>query len=130
MIFHFRKTYFLFSMLLLFAEILIGIYVHDSLVRPFGGDFLVVIFLYCLVKSFGNIPVFTAAIWVLIFAYAIEVSQYFPLVNLLGLQSFKLAKILLGTTFSFYDLLAYTLGILLVLTIEKIKSRLNNFKTE
>lgn len=130
MIFHFRKTYFLFSMLLLFAEILIGIYVHDSLIRPFGGDFLVVIFLYCLVKSFSTISVFTAAIGVLIFAYAIEVSQYFPLVNLLGLQSFKLAKILLGPTFSFYDLLAYTLGILLVLTIEKIKSRLNNFKTE
>jgi len=123
----FYKTYFLLALLLLFTEILIGIYIHDDLIRPFGGDFLVVILLYCMAKSFINFPVWPAALCVLVFAYAIEISQYFHLVSLLGLQNSNLAKILLGTTFSFTDLLAYTLGILLVLLIEKVKACLRYF---
>ena len=48
----FNKTYFLLALLLLLAEVLIALYLHDALIRPYGGDFLVVILLYCFVKSF------------------------------------------------------------------------------
>jgi hypothetical protein len=123
----FYKTYFLLALLLFFTEVFIGIYVHDTLIRPFGGDFLVVILLYCAIKSFIDFPVWRTAMYALVFAYAIEVSQYFHLVYLLGLQNSKLAQIILGTTFSFTDLLAYTFGILLVLLIEKIKTTLSYF---
>ena len=118
----FNKFYFLLGLLLLGAEVYIGLYMHDAIVRPYGGDFLVVILLYCMVKSFINFPVLLTAGWVLVFAYAIEISQYFHLVNLLGLQNSKIAKILLGTSFSFTDLGMYTLGILLVIVIEVRKS--------
>jgi hypothetical protein len=116
----FNKTYFILTLLLLLAEVYIGLYMHDAIIRPYGGDFLVVILLYCLVKSFINFPVLLTACWVLLFAYAIEVSQYFHLVNLLGLQDSKTAKILLGTSFSFIDMLTYTLGIALVLATENV----------
>lgn len=120
----FNKSYFLLAMLLLLIEVLIGFYMHDAVIRPYGGDFLVVILLYCLVKNFVNTPVVLTACSVLIFAYSIEISQYFHLVRLLGLQHSKVANLLLGNFFSLTDLLAYTLGILLVIVVEKIRINL------
>jgi DNA integrity scanning protein DisA with diadenylate cyclase activity len=114
-------------MLLLVTEFLIGIYVHDDIIRPYGGDFLVVILLYCFVKSFLNTPIFKTAGCVLLFSYMVEASQYFHLTDLLSLQHSKIAKIILGTSFSFTDLLAYTLGILLVLLVENVKFSMKNF---
>jgi hypothetical protein len=123
----FHKTYFRLALLLLITEIIIGLYLHDVFIRPYGGDFLVVILLYCIVKSFTNFPLIPVALGVLVFAYAIEISQYFHLITLLGLEHSKTAKLLLGTSFSCTDLLCYTLGILTVVFIENVKSSLKNF---
>jgi hypothetical protein len=119
----FNKTYFLLALTLFITEVLIGAYIHDTIIRPYGGDFLVVILIYCTVKSFFNLPVLQTACYVLLFAYAVEISQYFHLVNILGLQNSNVAKILLGTFFSVTDLLAYTLGILLVIVVEGIRKK-------
>ncbi|HEY9000009.1 MAG TPA: DUF2809 domain-containing protein [Mucilaginibacter sp.] len=114
-------NYFLFFIVLLVVELMIGIYMHDAFIRPYGGDFLVVILLYCFIKSFMDASVTKTAIGVLVFAYAVELSQYFHLVKLLSLQHSRIALLILGNSFSFSDLLCYTLGILLVLIIEKIR---------
>jgi len=115
-------------MLLLFAiESIIGADFHDTIIRPYGGDFLVVILIYCFVKSFVDTPVVNTALGVLLFSYLIEASQYFHLVTLLGMQHSKFVKIMLGTSFSFTDLLAYTLGIGLVIVIENLRLSLKNF---
>jgi hypothetical protein len=116
----FHKWYFGFALLLFITEVLIAAYMHDAIIRPYGGDFLVVILIYCTVKSFFNTPVLPAAIGVLLFAYLIEVSQYHHLVYLLGLGNNKMARIIMGTGFSWVDMLCYTLGIGLVVLIEKI----------
>ena len=116
-----NRVYFLWFILLLIAELVIGVYIHDTCIRPYGGDFLMVILLYCFIKSFLNTPVAKTAVGVLVFAYAIEVSQYFHLVMLLGLAHSHVALLLLGNSFSFIDLLCYTLGILLVVLVEKIR---------
>ena len=123
----FNKIYFLLALMLLLTEALIGLYMHDALIRPYGGDFLVVILLYCIVKTFANTSTFITAFYVLLFAYAVEISQYFHLVNLLGLQNSSLAVMLMGTSFSFTDMLIYTLGMLLVIVIENIRLSLKTF---
>lgn len=117
--FRFHKTYFLLAVVLFLVEVYIGMYVHDALVRPYGGDFLVVILLYCLLKSFVNIPVVPAAAGVLLFSYLIEGLQYLRIVEWLGLQHNRLARVVIGTAFAWSDIIAYTLGILLVLVVEK-----------
>jgi len=121
------KNYLALTLLLFTIEFFVGADFHDSFIRPYGGDFLVVILLYCLVKSFINAPALKTACCVLVFAYTIEISQYFHLVKLLGLQNSKIAVLLMGTSFSFADLLAYTLGMLLVIVIENGKHSLKNF---
>ena len=123
-----NKYYLLLTLLLLGVEVYIGLYMHDAIIRPFGGDFLVVILLYCLVKSVINFPILLTAAWVLVFAYAVEISQYFHLVSMLGLQHSKLATLLLGTSFSYIDLLTYTLGILLVIIVENLRVSLKKFE--
>lgn len=116
--FKFNRTYFIFAVLLFITEVIIAMYVRDAIIRPYGGDFLVVILIYCAVRSCINISVTAAAIGTLLFAYGIEILQYFHIVNLLGLQDSKIASIVIGTGFEWMDLLMYTAGIVLVWLIE------------
>ena len=118
--FQFNRNYFAITILLLLLEIAIALYVHDNFIRPYFGDFLVVILLYCFLKSFVKVSVWVAAALVLLFSFAIESAQYLNLVEKLGLQHSKIAKVVLGNSFAWMDLLAYTLGILAVIIMEKI----------
>ncbi|MBC8054842.1 MAG: DUF2809 domain-containing protein [Sphingobacteriaceae bacterium] len=117
----FSRYYFLFSILLFLTEILIALYAHDQIIRPYVGDFLVVILLYCLAKSFLDLPTRLAAFGVLLFSYLIEALQYLNLVEHLGLKDSKLANTIIGNYFTWIDILAYTLGIFLVVIVEKFR---------
>lgn len=117
--FRFNKTYCLLAIVLFIVEVLIAAYVDDAIIRPYIGDLLVVILLYCFVRTFTNLAVLPVAIGVLLFAYLIEILQYFQLVHRLGLGQYKLARIVIGSTFQWIDLVAYTVGIAIVLCIEQ-----------
>jgi Protein of unknown function (DUF2809) len=82
----FQKKYAVIPLVLLFVEISIALFIRDQFVRPYVGDFLVVILIYCFLKSFLDTDVLKTALIVLIFSYAVEVSQYFKLINHLHLQ--------------------------------------------
>jgi hypothetical protein len=56
----------------------------------------------------------------LIFSFVIELLQLFNFVEAAGLQQFQLARVVLGTSFAWADILAYTLGIITVLIVEFI----------
>jgi hypothetical protein len=114
----FNFKYFRYFVVLLAAEVFIGTKVHDSFIRPFVGDFLVVILIYCFVRSFFKVYGMPTVLSILFLSYAVELSQAFHLVNVLGLQDYKMARLILGTTFSWTDLLMYTLGIILVVVLE------------
>ena len=118
----FQKQYLVLAFLILITEILIAVYAHDKIIRPYIGDFLVVILIYCFLKSFLDIPVFATAIAVLLFSYTIEILQYFNLADRLGFHNSKLAKIIIGSSFEWIDMIAYTAGIAIVLFIEKKKN--------
>lgn len=115
----FDKKYFLFAIILFVSEVLIAVFVRDAFVRPYVGDFLVVILIYCAVRSVLNARVINVAIGTLLFAYAIEVLQYFQIVDRLGLQNNVVAKTVIGYGFEWLDLVAYTLGVCAVLALER-----------
>ena len=107
---------------LLIIEILIGLYVHDSFVRPYLGDTIVVILLWCIVRII--IP--DGCVWlsgaVFLFAVLVEISQIFPLCDLLGIEN-KLLRVLMGTSFAWGDIIAYLAGCLLTVTADVIATR-------
>jgi hypothetical protein len=93
----------------------IAFFVRDRFIRPFIGDVLVVIWLYLTLAAFIQTNGYWLATGVLAFACALEVGQYFGLVRLLGLEHLQIARVVLGATFDWLDLLAYALGWLCVM---------------
>ena len=122
----FHKKFFYLTIVLFFIELLIALYVHDSFVRPYVGDFLVVILLYCAVRTILRASVWKVALGVLLFSFLIEILQYFHLINRLGLQNSEVARTVMGYAFEWGDIIAYTLGIVSVLFFEKKHLSSNN----
>lgn len=118
--FRFKLSYFVLTLVLIGVEIFIGACMHDAVIRPYGGDLLVVVLLYCLIRSFWDLPVLPLSLGILVFSYVEETGQYFHLADRLGFKRPSLMRVLIGTYFTWTDILSYTLGILLVLGAERL----------
>ncbi|MBC7534982.1 MAG: DUF2809 domain-containing protein [Ferruginibacter sp.] len=116
----FKSRYFYITGIIFLIEILIAVFLKKGIIRYYIGDFLVVILIYSFLRSFFNLRVSTTAFMVLAFSYTVEILQYYNLVEMIGLQDYRLARIIIGTSFAWIDLIAYTLGILFVWVVEKI----------
>jgi len=119
----FRPFYALATIAVLGVEIGIARFVHDDLVRPYIGDSLAVVAVYLALRSVTPLRVLTAVAIAFAFACAIEIGQFFHLVDVLGLGTNRVARILLGTTFALTDFVAYAGGALCVLAIEAVCGR-------
>jgi hypothetical protein len=119
--FKFNRKYFLLALILLSVEVIIALYFHDPFIRPYVGDLLVVILVYCCWKSFINTGVIPTALGVLLFAFFVEWLQYINFIQLVGWQHSKLARTVIGYSFEWMDVLAYIAGTGLVLIIENWK---------
>lgn len=118
----FSPFYFSLTVLIFVIEVLIAAYVHDEFIRPYAGDFLVVILIYCFVCSFVQAPVVPVALAVLAFSYLMETLQYFNLVKLLGLEHSRIANIVIGNYFTWVDIIAYMLGVGFVILLERFRN--------
>jgi Protein of unknown function (DUF2809). len=110
-------------LLIFLIEVLIALFVKDRIIRPYGGDVLVVIMIYYFVKSFVKTKPLYIITGVLIFAYTIEIAQYFKMVEILGVHNNKVLTIILGSSFSWIDMLAYTIGALICYLIDGRKQQ-------
>lgn len=97
-------------LLVLLAEIYIAAFVHDAFVRPFAGDVLVVILMYFFVRMIRPRQSGFLPIYLFFFSAAVEFGQFFHLVGMLGLEDFLLARILIGSTFDWMDIVCYFWG--------------------
>ncbi|WP_299224869.1 DUF2809 domain-containing protein [uncultured Psychroserpens sp.] len=114
----FNLSFFATSLILLLVEIYIAVYLSEGFIRHTFGDFLVVILIYCLLRSFIRTKPIYIAILVLGIAFLIEFLQLFNLLDLLNLRNNKWAIIILGSTFRITDLVAYTLGVIITTIID------------
>lgn len=120
-----KFTYLITSVLLLIVEITIALYANDQFIRPILGDYLAVILLFYIVATFLRISLNKIALISLLTSYTIEGLQFIHILELLDLEKHTLLRIIFGTSFSWIDMLAYTLGALTLLLIHnynKIKS--------
>lgn len=115
----FNRNYFALTIILFVIEVFIAIFVHDAFVRPFLGDVIVVWFVYYFIRSFIAIKPIYIAVFTVLFSFAVEIGQYFKLIEILGLQEYKWARIVIGTSFSWWDLLCYVVGFLLLFLMDK-----------
>lgn len=116
----FHPGYFFLTLMFLSTEILIALFVNDHLIRPYLGDMLVVVLMYCFIRSFLKLNVNSAILMVLAIAFIVECMQYFNFLKLVGLESSAPVKLILGNTFSLEDLAMYLLGGFLIFIIERL----------
>ena len=105
-----RKHYALIFLFLLGIEVVIALFVHDNFVRPYLGDVLVVVVVYAFARTVFPTGLPWLPVGVTLFAAGVEVSQYFHLVDLLGLGKIPFFRVLLGSTFDWADLVCYCVG--------------------
>jgi Protein of unknown function (DUF2809) len=119
-----NKKYLFLALLLFLIEVVIALCVRDRFIRPYGGDFLVVIMLYFGVRAFSKAKPWKIAIGVLLFACMIEIGQYLHLVDRLGLSNNTIARTVIGYGFEWWDILAYALGVASVFVVDTWKRRI------
>lgn len=98
------------TVLLIVTEVMIALYVHDDFVRPYVGDMLVVIAVYCAVRIVIPVKCKLLPLYVFIFAGGVELLQYFDLVGKLGLENNVFLRTLLGSVFDVKDIACYAVG--------------------
>ncbi|WP_313132975.1 ribosomal maturation YjgA family protein [Anaerocolumna sp.] len=118
-----RIKYTIIFVLLLFIEVLIALYVHDSFVRPYVGDVLVVIVLYCFIRIFMPDKFSLLPLYIFIFAAGVEVLQYFKLVQILGLENNTFLRVLMGSVFDMKDIGCYGVGSIILGAIEFVNAK-------
>lgn len=97
-------------LLLLGTEVLIALYAHDDFIRPYVGDMIVTAVVYCFVRIFIPDGVRLMSLYVMIFAIAVEIAQYFNYVELLGFQDNPILSTAMGTSFAWEDIWCYAVG--------------------
>ena len=118
-----RIIYALCFLGLLIIEVVIGVYVHDAFIRPYIGDVLVVVLIYCFTRIFIPRSLRWLPVYIFAFACFIETLQYFQLADMLGLADNGVARIVLGSIFDWKDILCYAAGCCILLLAEYIERR-------
>ena len=112
-----RLPYIITAAVLLITEVLIGLFVHDGFVRPYLGDVIVVILIWVLLKIFFT-KTHLLPLWVFLFACFVEFTQYIKLVELIGLSDIAFFRTVMGTSFSWWDILCYAVGCAICAMVE------------
>lgn len=83
------------------------------------------ILIYCFIKTFVRNETKLLPLYIFIFAFLVEVGQYFNLAKLLGISDYKIAKIIIGSTFDMKDIACYLVGCVGLCSYEMIKQMLH-----
>lgn len=105
-----RIVYAFITIILLAVEVMIALFVRDRFIRPYFGDMLVVVVIYTFVRIFIPEKYRLLPLFVFIFSAAVEILQYFEIVQKLGLGGNIFLRTLLGSTFDLKDIACYAVG--------------------
>lgn len=99
-------------------EVLIALFVHDRVIRPFIGDSLAVMLVYLVLRAITPLKVTLAAATAFGIACLVEFGQWIGLLDILGLRDNRLARVVLGSHFDAMDFVAYGFGAVFALALE------------
>ncbi|MAT90843.1 MAG: hypothetical protein CMC35_09120 [Flavobacteriaceae bacterium] len=120
-----RQPYHIVFLIVLSMEVCIALCFKHGFIRGFIGDVLVIPLLYCFLRVVTSWSISLNACIAVAIGFVVEFLQLFswlqPVVNL-----HPILKILLGSVFDGYDLLAYTVGFGGIFLSEKLKSNLHS----
>ena len=84
---------------------------------------LAVVLVYLVLRAATPLRTLAATLLAVGVAFAIEFGQLFDLLHRLGLAHFRIARVVLGSSFDVADLLAYVVGGAAIVAVETIRAR-------
>ncbi|MES2862573.1 MAG: DUF2809 domain-containing protein [Bacteroidota bacterium] len=121
--FQFNLKYFLIFISIFIIEVIIALYIKDNFIRPYFGDYLVIFLVYYFLLSFIKADKNKIALSVLIFAFTVEVIQYFQVLSYFNLEKNRMLRIVAGNTFSFEDLIIYMLAFFTIIIFNRYDTK-------
>ena len=121
--FRFHLKYFLIFISIFIVEVSIALFIKDNFIRPYFGDYLVIFLVYYFLLSFIAADKNKIALSVLVFAFTIEIIQYFQVLSYFNLEKNRILRIVAGNTFSFEDLFIYTLAFLTIIFFNRYSTK-------
>ena len=112
-----RMNWAMTGIAILAFEICIAIYAKDGFIRYYIGDVLVAAMLYAFGRAAFRLPPKILALAVFTLSLVIEISQYFKVLEILGVQNYAL-WIIFGGTFDWTDIICYAIGCFLAYASE------------
>lgn len=106
-------------LILLITETIIALFVNDNIIRPYFGDVLIVVLIYTLIRGIIPKSIKFLPVYLFLFALAVELAQYFCIVDILSLKNNKVISTIIGTTFDLKDILCYLIGTVILIIWEK-----------
>lgn len=119
-----RLFYLVVTIILLFIEVCIALFVKDDFIRPYVGDMLVVIVIYSFIRIFIPERIGLLPLYIFIFALAVEMLQYLDVVRMFGLEDNRFLSILIGSVFDIKDIICYAAGCVILGIYERVRIRL------
>lgn len=123
-----QKFYGILFIILFLIEVIIALFVKDQFIRPYLGDVLVVLLVYCFIRMIIPLSCRFLPLYVTTFAVGIEILQYFHFLQLVGLSQYRLFRLVFGSTFDIQDILCYLVGGIILVLWQKViaKKHLTN----
>jgi hypothetical protein len=109
-----NRNFLIIALIILCIEIGIALGVRDQLIRPLVGDVLATALLYSIFRGLFPWSKRKVTFATGLIAVLIEVGQALSLIEHLGLEQWAVARVVLGTSFDWKDLVAYAIGIYLM----------------
>ena len=121
-----NKKYALAFLIFLIIEIIIALFIIDTIIRPFVDDILVVVLLYCFIRIFIKRKITLFPVYIFLFAVAIERALLFKIVEVLHLENKPFMRTIIGTTFDISDIICYFVGGLLLFLWQRVENKRKN----
>ncbi len=116
-----RKTYLGLIILTIIAGILSRTNLIPELIYPYIGDFIYALMLFAIIGFvFPNMKTLKTALLSIGICYLIEFSQLYQSEWINNIRSYKLGGLIIGFTFSWSDIICYTLGGFTGFILEKV----------
>jgi len=109
-----RIAYIIAFLLFFIIELVIALYVRDRFIRPYIGDMLVVVLVYCFVRIFVPDKYRLMPLYVFLFACFIEGLQYLDIVKVMGLEQNRIMRTVIGSVFDWKDIFCYGAGCIIL----------------
>lgn len=112
-----RMNWAMMGIAILAFEICIAIYAKDGFIRYYLGDVLAAAMLYAFGRAAFRLPPKILALAAFTLSLVIEITQYFKVLEILGVQNYAL-WIIFGGTFDWTDIICYAIGCVLAYASE------------